>query len=323
MTRFLLRRLGFGVVVVWLVATAVFGLFFFGSAASTAAALCGPRCTPDQLAQVRVRFGLDSPVAAQYAHFLARIAHLDLGRSSRLDVPVLTRIASSLAPTASLVVGAAVLWMLAGVGAGVAAARRPGSWRDRTVTVAALTTLSVPTFVVGMLLVYAFYLMPRKLGFVGLPATGYVPLTGSKGSPGQWLSHLVLPWCSLAIVSAGVYARLTRAAVLSALGEDFVRTATAKGISARRVAFRHALPAGAPGILTIFGVDVGTLLGGAVVIEQLFNLHGLGQEAIDALQAGDRPMIMGLVLFGTLAIVVMSLVVDVLHARLDPRVTLG
>ncbi|MCU1677531.1 MAG: putative peptide transport system permease protein [Frankiales bacterium] len=321
MTRFLVRRLALGLLVVWLVASAVFVLFYV-SPGEPARTLCGPKCTPTQIEQTKARLSLGDPVGTQYVHFLGRLAHLDFGTSARFDQPVADRLGNSLAPTLSLVVGAALLWLVVGVAAGIVAARRPGSIRDRVITLGALSSLSVPTFVVGMGLIYLCYSLPRKLGYYGMPAGGYVPLTGPKGSVSEWFVHLVLPWCSLAIVSAGIYARLTRTAMLTALGEDFVRTARAKGVSERRIVLRHALPSAAPGLLSVFGVDVGTLLGGAVVIEPLFNLHGLGQEALDAFSNADLPIIVGLVLLGTVAVVVASLVVDVLHAVLDPRVTL-
>lgn len=322
MIGFLARRLAFGVLVVWLVATAVFVMFFVGPS-DPANALCGPKCTETQVEQTRIRNGLDEPLATQYVRHLGNVARFDFGRSAKYDTPVRERLVEAVAPTASLVVGAAVLWVLVGVSAGVVAARRPGSWRDRGITLGALLGISVPPFVVGMLLLYLFAHVPAQLGYVGLPPSSYVPLTGPDGDPGGWLSHLILPWASLAIVAGGVYARLTRTAMLTALGEDFIRTARAKGLSERRVAWRHAFPAAAPGVLTVLGVDIGTLLGGAVVIEPMFNLHGLGQEVVGALQSQDLPVIMGVVVVGTVAVVVVSALVDVVHAWLDPRVALS
>lgn len=318
MTAFLLRRLLAGLLVLWTVATLVFVLFYV-TPADPGRTLCGTRCSPAQVESLNQRLGFGDPVLVQYGRFLGRLAQGDLGHSVRYDQPVAERIVHAVGPTLSLVLGAAVLWLLLGVGAGLLAARRPGGWADRAVTVGALTTMSVPSFVVGMVLLYLFFSWPASRGMAALPPGGYVPF---GDDPVDWARHLLLPWVALAIVAAGVYARVTRSTVLAVRQEDFVRTARAKGLSERRVVLHHVLPAAAPAVVTLAALDLGTLLGGAVVIEKIFALQGLGQEAISALGGDDLPMILGLVLVGTTFVVVFNTVADVLHAWMDPRVGL-
>jgi peptide/nickel transport system permease protein len=316
MIRLLLRRVLFGLLVMWVVATLVFALYFIAPT-DVARTIAGRQATEQTVELVRQRLGLDQPLHIQYVRFLGRLARGDLGDSYVNSQPVTAIIRRDIPITASLALGAAVLWLIMGVSAGVLAARRPRSPADRAVTGASLFFYSMPTFLLGQLfLLFLFY----RLSLAGVrifPPSGYIPLSQN---PFEWARHLVLPWFALALVTAATYARLTRGAMLDVLGEDYIRTARAKGISERRVTFRHALRASLAPITTQFGIDVGVLLGGAVVTEQVFGLPGLGREAVLAITTEDLPVIMGIALVASATVVVASIVVDLCYALIDPRV---
>jgi peptide/nickel transport system permease protein len=221
--------------------------------------------------------------------------------------------------TLSLVVGGAVLWLVLGVVNGVVSAIRPRSFTDRSLTVFSLFFYSMPSFLLGLLLLYFLYFRLTLAGTSIFPAGGYAPLTDGVG---PWVQHMILPWLTLALVSAATYTRLTRGAMLDVLGEDYIRTARSKGISEWRVIVLHSLSSALTPVVTQFGIDVGLLLGGAVVTETVFSLPGLGKAAIDAIGQQDLPVIIGIVLFASAAVVAANIVVDLLYAVLDPRVRL-
>jgi peptide/nickel transport system permease protein len=315
--RFLVRRLLFGVLVLWLISVAVFVLFFVAPH-DPARTIAGRQATAQTVALVRHRLGLDQPVLTQYGHFLIRLAHGDLGYSYYNSEPVRSLIAARLPVTLSLTLGGAVLWLVAGVGIGVIAARRPRSLLDRGATVFVLAGLSMPTFLVGLLLLYFLFFRLHLAGVDAFPGGGYVPLTQN---PAQWAQHLVLPWLTVALVSAATYSRLTRGALLEVLGEDYVRTARSKGLSDRRVVYRHALRSALTPVVTQLGIDVGALLGGAIITENVFGLPGLGQLAVQSVTTEDLPVIVGLVLLASFFVVAANIAVDLLYAVLDPRVS--
>ncbi|GAA4729348.1 ABC transporter permease [Phytohabitans rumicis] len=316
MVRFIVRRLLFGVLVLWLISVAVFALFFVAPH-DPARTIAGRQATPETVALVRHRLGLDQSVLSQYGHFLSRLLHGDLGYSYYNSEPVRSLIATRLPVTLSLTLGGAVLWLILGVGIGVMAARRPRSLLDRTATVFVLGGLSMPTFLVGLLLLYFLFFRLHLAGIDAFPGGGYVPLTQS---PGQWAQHLVLPWLTLALVSAATYSRLTRAALLEVLDEDYIRTARSKGLSERRVIYRHALRSALTPVATQLGIDVGALLGGAIITENVFGLPGLGQLAVQSVTTQDLPVIVGIVLVASAFVVLANLAVDLTYAVLDPRV---
>jgi peptide/nickel transport system permease protein len=318
MVRFLVRRLLFGAVVLWLVSTAVFVLFFVAPH-DPARLIAGRLASAQTLASVRHQLGLDQPVTDQYLHFLRGLLHGDLGYSYYNSEPVTTLIRTRLPVTLSLAAGAAVIWLLAGVGFGVLAARRPGSLLDRASTLFALSGLSMPPFLLGLLFLYFLFYRLHLLGVTWFPGGGYTPFTQS---PLGWAQHLILPWLTLAIVSAATYARLTRSTLLEVLGEDYMRTARAKGLSERRVVYRHGLRAALTPVVTQLGIDLGTLLGGAVVTESVFGLPGLGQLAVQSVTTQDLPVVIGIVLVAAAFIVLANIIVDACYARLDPRVRL-
>jgi peptide/nickel transport system permease protein len=279
--------------------------------------LAGKLATPQTVALVNHRLGLDRPLPDQYASFMGRLLHGDLGYSYYNSAPVRSLLASRLPVTASLALGAAVVWLVVGVGVGVAAARRPRSLVDRGGTLLVLTGLSMPTFLVGLLLIYFLFFRLHLAGFGLFPASGYVPLTQD---PGGWAQHLLLPWITLATVTAATYSRLTRSSLLEVLGEDYIRTARAKGLAEGRVVYRHGLRSALTPVVTQLGVDLGTLLGGVIVTEQVFGLPGLGQLAWQSVTTQDLPVIMGIVLVASAFIVLANLLVDLGYALLDPRV---
>jgi peptide/nickel transport system permease protein len=313
----LLRRLAYGLLVVWLVVTAVFFMYFVAPR-DVARTIAGRQASAETVAMIRHNLGLDDPIAVQYGHYLVRLAHGDLGESYLNGrEPINAIIARDVPPTFSLVLGAAVLWTLVGVLGGVLAATKPRSLTDRIVTAMSLLFFSSPAFLVGSLLLLFLFYQLTMAGFRIFPASSYVPLTEN---PWQWARHLILPWTALALVSAGAYTRLTRGVMLDVLNEDFVRTARAKGLRDRRVVYRHALRAAAAPIVTQVGLDVGGLLGGAVVIEQVFALNGLGKDAVDSIMRGDLMVIMALSILACVAVVFANLVVDICYAVIDPRV---
>jgi peptide/nickel transport system permease protein len=317
--RFLVHRLLLGLLVLWIVSVAVFGLFFVAPH-DPARLLAGRLATPQTVALVNHRLGLDRPLPDQYGSFVWRALHGDLGYSYYSSAPVRQLLLSRLPVTASLVLGAALLWLVLGVGVGVAAARRPRSLADRTGTVFVLTGLSMPTFLVGLLLIYFLFFRLHLAGFDLFPAGGYVPLTQD---PAGWAQHLLLPWVTLAVVVAATYSRLTRSSLLEVLSQDYIRTARSKGLSEERVVYRHGLRSALTPVVTQLGIDLGGLLGGVVVTEQVFGLPGLGQLAWQSVTNQDLPVIIGTVLVASLCIVVANVLVDLSYALLDPRVRLA
>ena len=318
MLRFLVRRIALGMVVLWLITLLVF-LLFFVAPNDVARTLAGRQATPDVIASVNERLGLSQPVWKQYVDFVGNALHGNLGYDYYHQVPVTTIIAQAVPVTVSLAVGAAVIWLLLGVSSGVLSAVRPRTVADRTVTVLALLFYSMPSFLLGVLLLYFLYFQLTLAGFPIFPAGGYAPLSDGVL---QWARHLILPWLSLALLSAAVYTRLMRGSMLDVLGEDYVRTARSKGIRERRVLALHGVRSALTPVVTQFGIDLGTLIGGVVVTETVFSLPGLGKTAIDAITQQDLPVIIGIVLFAAVAVVVANILVDVGYALLDPRVRL-
>ncbi len=318
MVAFIVRRALFGILVLWIISVVVFVMFFVAPH-DVARLLAGRQANAAEIEAIRRNLGLNRPILDQYISWVSKLVHGDLGYSYRGSVPVRDLLASRLPVTASLAFGAAILWLLIGVGAGVLAAVRPRKLADRVVTFAALFFYSMPTFLLGLLLLYfAFY----KLYTAGLPlfpGGGYVNFTDD---PIGWADHLILPWFTLALVTAAVYSRLTRATMLDALGEDYIRTARSKGISEWRVIFRHALRSALTPVVTQFGIDLGALLGGAIVTENVFGLPGLGQLAVQSIFDQNLPVIIGIVVVASLFIVVANMGVDLVYAFLDPRVRL-
>jgi peptide/nickel transport system permease protein len=316
MILFLVRRILLGVLVLWIITVAVFVLFFVAPH-NVARLLAGKQASPQTVALVAHRLGLNRPVLDQYGSFIWGLLHGNLGYSFYSNEPVTSLLASRIPVSASLALGAAVIWLVIGVATGVLSATRPRSFADRTATVISLCFYSMPPFLLGILVLYLLFFRLHLAGVDLFPGSGYVSLTSD---PAGWAQHLILPWLSLALTAAAAYARLTRAAMLDVLGEDYIRTATAKGLTPRRVILRHALRAALTPATTQFGIDLGILLGGTVVVEQIFGLPGLGYLAVQSIVTQDLPVIIAIVTLASAFVVAANLVVDVLYAVLDPRV---
>jgi peptide/nickel transport system permease protein len=318
--RFLVRRIFEGLIVLWLVTVGVFIIFYIGPGPkSVARALAGKSATPQVVAAVSHRLLLDKPIWVQYGHFLWLLLHGNLGYSFYHGQSVNSILAAAFPITLSLVIGSAILWVVMGVLSGVISAVRSRSLADRAFTGLALFFYSMPTFVLGLLFLLFFYYELTIHGLALFPGSGYTPFTTN---PFEWFRGLILPWFTLALVSAATYTRLTRGSMLDVMGEDYIRTARAKGLSERRVIFRHSLRAALTPIVTQFGLDVGILLGGAVITEQVFALPGLGFTAVQAITQQDLPVIIGVVIVAAAAVVIANIVVDAFYAVLDPRVRL-
>ncbi|RIV33172.1 ABC transporter permease [Micromonospora radicis] len=328
MVRFLVQRILSAVLTLFAVSVLTF-LMFFALPRDPVSGMCPKNCNPERLARVRQELGLRDPLVSQYAGYLKGIftgRELGTAQGGRCDAPCLgwsyvnneavtDTLARVLPVTLSIVVPAAVLWLLLGVGLGLVSALRRGSWLDRAAIGFSLTGASLQLYFVGAVLMLVFVYTLRWL-----PVPGYTPLAEH---PVRWAGGLVLAWCSLALLFSASYARLFRAQLLETLSEDFIRTARAKGLGRARVYGRHALRAAITPVVTVAGLDVGAALGGTVITETTFGIQGLGRTAVDAVRAGDLPTIMGTVLIAAVFVVLANLLVDVLYAAVDPRVRLG
>jgi len=320
MTRFLLRRFAQAILVLWLASVAVFLLFFVGPGpGQVARTFAGRLATPARIAQIKHDLHLDQPLWLQYVHWAGNLLQGNLGYDYYKGQSVNSVVAQALPETASLVVGAAILWIAYGIFSGVVSAVRPRSLVDRGFTTAALVFYSMPTFVLGYSLIFIFaYELYRVTKF--FPFSEYVPLTQD---PWQWFVHLILPWLTLAMVTAASYTRLTRTSMLEVLGEDYVRTARSKGMSERRVVRVHGLRAALTPVVTLAGLDIGTSLGGVIITEQVFGIPGLGWTIVQAINQQDLPIIMGIAVLAATFVVFANLIVDIMYAVLDPRVRLN
>lgn len=316
MLRFLARRILLGLVVLWVITTVVFVMFFVAPS-NVAGLIAGRQATPETVALVKQRLGLDRPVLDQYGSYIWNLLHGDVGYSFYNSTSVRSLIWDRVPVTFSLAVGAAILWLLIGVSSGVLAATRPRSVADRAVSVAALFFYSMPAFLLGLIFLYFLFFRLHLAGISIFPGSGYVPLTQD---PLRWAQHLLLPWFTIALVTAALYSRLTRASMLDVLGEDYIRTARAKGLRERRVVYRHGLRSAITPVVTQFGIDLGTLLGGVIIVENVFGLPGLGQLAVQSVTTQDLPVIIGTVVLASAFIVTANILVDICYAILDPRV---
>jgi peptide/nickel transport system permease protein len=318
MIRFLVRRVLQGLLVIWLITIVLF-VTFYVTPSNVAQTLGGRQATPQTIALINQRLGLDRPLWEQYLRFIGNALRGDLGYDYYKQIPVTSVIADALPKTLSIAVGAAIIWLLIGVTNGVLSATRPRSFLDRSLTVFALFFYSMPTFLLGLLLLFFLYFQLTLAGVRIFPPGGYTDISDFGG----WVQHMILPWFTVALVTAASYTRLTRTSMLEVLGEDYIRTARSKGLSERRVVLRHGLRSGLTPVVTQFGIDVATLLGGIIVTEQVFSIDGLGRTAVTAITQQDQPVIIGIALVGTVAVVVANILVDIVYAFLDPRVRLN
>jgi peptide/nickel transport system permease protein len=330
---FIIRRLLATVLLLVIVAAITFAIFFLlprlagQTPYDLAAQYVGRNPIPSQIHATEVKLGLNQPITTQFYHFIKGIVFGEtysngpsktycpppcLGYSWRNQQPVWPLLTSNIPVTLSLAAGAAVIWLISGVAIGVVSALRRGSIFDRAAMSTALLGVSLPIFFTGqialLLFSYKWQIFPN-IQFVGITQ-----------NPLLWAKNLVLPWITLAFLYSALYARLTRAGMLETMQEDYIRTARAKGLPERTVIVKHGLRSALTPVLTIFGMDLGLLLGGAVLTEYTFSLHGLGWFTIQAIDNSDLPEIMGVVLLAAFFIVIANLVVDILYAAVDPRV---
>jgi peptide/nickel transport system permease protein len=294
-----------------IVALFVFSLLYIAPG-DPAAVIAGDQASPADVERIRQSLGLDRPFLVQFGSWLWHILHGDLGTSIFTNLPVSAMIAQRIEPTFSLMAITLVLTILVAVPLGVVAAWKAGSWVDRTIMAFAVFAFSLPVFVVGYVLAYVF-----ALQFEWLPVQGYTPF---KSGLWPWLRNLILPSLALGSVYIALIARITRASMLEVLQQDYVRTARAKGLGQRNILFVHALKNAAVPIVTVIGIGIALLIGGAVVTESVFAIPGLGRLTIDAILRRDYPVIQGIVLLFSFLYVLVNLMVDVTYTLVDPRI---
>jgi peptide/nickel transport system permease protein len=320
MGRYLIRRSMFLVLVLFVVSLITFVIFVKLPAADPARRAAGRATTPENIEAARKAFGLDQPVWVQYARFAQGLVpwpgmflNEDVYFSYSNFVPVKEEIFSRLPVTIALAVGAAVTWLLIGIPIGIVSAVRRRSVMDRAGMVFALIGVSAPVFWLSYLFLYVFWF---KLGWA--PSSG-IPI-GTSVWEAVLQGRFVLPWIVLALGYAAFYARMVRGNLVETMGEDYIRTARSKGLSERRVIYKHGLRAALTPIVTMFGIDLAGLLGGAFITETVFNLPGIGQYAVRSIFTNDFPSVMGVTIFGAFFIALANLLVDVAYAYVDPRV---
>jgi len=316
---FLLRRLAGTVLILFAISALTFLIFFATPGVDPAARIAGRNADPATVAQVRASFGLDRPMPVRYALMMKHLfVDGDLTSYVNRGQRVLPQIIDAIPVTLSLVVGAAVIWMLVGITLGTLSARSRGGFVDPLLSVVGLIGVSVPVYWLGEVVNLLTQSRLHESLFRWVPPLGYVALTDN---PGQWALHLLFPWLTLAMLYAGIYARVLRGELLAALSEDYVRTARAKGVSERRVLLKHALRCSLIPVVSLFGLDFGALVGGsALLTEVVFALPGIGRLTFSALQSTDLPVIISAVIYAAFFVVLANAAVDLLYARLDPRV---
>ncbi len=318
MTFYILRRLFWMLIVVACVIGITFIVFYLLPAGDPALRFAGKNPTPEELELIRHRLGLDQAWYVQFGKFIKTFFTGDqygwpgLGYTFAGGSSVLDLIAARAPRTIFLIIGASTLWLSFGVAIGIISAVKRRTVVDRGAMGFALFGISAPVFWLGLMLLYIFW---RQLGWTG--GTGYISPTESITG---FFSHMILPWTALAMLYAAFYARMTRNNLLETLGEDYIRTARAKGLTERQVIFKHGLRASLTPIVTMFGLDIALLVGGAVITESVFNIQGLGYLAINSALTQDLPTVVGVVLVAAVAVAVANLVVDILYAFIDPRV---
>jgi peptide/nickel transport system permease protein len=322
MFRYLIRRVLWAILLFLVITFVAFVIFFMGPSDPARAQCGGDQAKAACLKLVTEKYGLDKPIYVQYWRFFDRLVfHFNLGHSYATGQDINQAIGQAAPVTASLVVGGAFLWMIIGLLVGVYSALRPRSLLDRTAMVFVLVGVSAHPIWIGLIFEYFFGV---KWGIT--PIAGYAPILnpapGQTGGLVQWAYHLILPWCTFAILFAALYARMIRANVMETLNEDFVRTARAKGAPEGRVLRSHVLRNALLPVVTMLGMDIGLALGGAIFTEQVYNLPGLGRTAIIAIQSYDLTVVQGVVIFATLSIIIFNLIVDLLYAWIDPRIRL-
>src|ERR671930_97470 len=318
MWRYIVRRLLWVVVVLLVITMVTYAIFFVMSPGDPAKAFAGKAPTADTIAEVKRQFDLDKPVWMQYGLFVRHLFGGDqygwpgLGFSFVTRSPIKPILFSRLLVTAQLAVGAALVWLCIGIPIGIVSAIKRRSLVDRLAMGFALFFVSAPVFWLGLIALWLFWFKLRII-----PGTGYVAPTASFGS---WFGHMITPWVVLALLYAAFYARMTRGNLLETMGHDYIRTARVKGLPEWKVILKHGLRASLTPVVTLLGLDLGALLGGAVITETVFNLQGVGQWAVNSVFQGDIPAVLAVTVVVAVAVTMANLIVDIIYAYLDPRV---
>ncbi|MBL8671408.1 MAG: ABC transporter permease [Alphaproteobacteria bacterium] len=311
MAAYALRRLLSMLPVVGIVALFVFMLLHLAPG-DPAAIIAGDNATPENIAQIRQRLGLDEPIWKQFLVWAASLAQGDLGRSMFWNESVATLIGQRAEPTIALACSTLVVAVAIALALGIVAAAKAGTGIDRLVMGIAVVGFSVPVFVTGYLLIFVF-----AIGLKWLPVQGYAPIADGVI---PWLRHLVLPSAALGLAYVALIARITRATMLDVLAEDYMRTARAKGVAPVPMLLRHALKNAAVPIVTVIGIGVALLIGGVVITETVFNIPGIGRLVVDAISRRDYPIIQGVIILFSGVYVLLNLLVDLSYALFDPRI---
>ncbi len=318
MGAYIIRRLLWVVVIILVITLFAFLVFYVLPPGDPAVAFAGRQPTPQTLDAVREQLGLNESIFVQYGRFAKNLFLGDeygwpgFGFSFTTRTPVRDVVFSRLWVTLQLAIGAAVVWLIIGIPIGVISALKRRTVVDRAVMGFALFGVSTPVFWLGLLALYIFWF---KLHWA--PGTGYFAF---QDNPFEWFTHFLMPWFVLALLFAAFYARMVRGNMIETMSEDYIRTARAKGLPERQVVMKHGLRSSLTPVVTMFGLDFGQLIGGAIVTERIFNLPGLGNYLVDAVLRNDLPVVMAVVVFAALSITLMNLIVDVVYAYLDPRV---
>jgi peptide/nickel transport system permease protein len=317
MTRYVVRRVLWGVLLLVIVSALTFVLFRILPTAEPARLRAGRNASPRVIAELRVDLGLNKPLITQFWLYMRGLfLHGELGYSYYTGASVRSLIADRLPATLSLALGSAIVWMAIGLPVGIVSALRRRTRTDRASMGAALLFISMPEYWLGLIVLYLF---AADIGQIKvLPGSG--SYAGLTTDPGKWFTSLILPWLVLAAGFAAVYARLMRGSLIETMGQDYIRTARAKGLPERQVVLRHGVRPAITPILTVFALDVGVLLGGVVLVETVFNIPGIGRLNYEAITHGDFPIIQGTVLLAALFIIVANILVDIAYAYVDPRV---
>jgi peptide/nickel transport system permease protein len=317
MFQYIVRRILWGIAMLFIVSAVVFLIFYILPSADPAVLRAGRNAGPQQIAQIRHSLGLDKPIYAQYVTYMGQVfLHFNFGYSYQYNVPVRQLIFSRLPATIWLVTGAVIIWLSVGLSIGILSAIRRRSFLDRTTMTGSLALISAPVFWLGLV---SLYLFADDIGvWKVFPGQGAF---SSASNPLQKAEAMILPWLVLAAATSAIYARYMRASMIDTMSEDYIRTARAKGLPERTVIRRHAVRSAITPIVTLIGLDVGTLLAGnAILTETVFNIPGVGRLLYNAISVSDLTTIQGITLFGAFFIVFFNLVVDIAYAYLDPRV---
>lgn len=317
MGRYIIRRILWGIAMLFIVSAVIFLIFYILPSADPAVLRAGRNAGPAQIAEIRHSLGLDKPIYIQYLRYMQQVfLHFNFGYSYQYNVPVRQLIFSRLPATIWLVVGAVIIWLGVGLSIGIVSAIRRRSLLDRTTMTTSLAFISAPVFWLGLV---SLYLFANDIGkFPILPGQGTY---ANSSNFFERFGSMVLPWLVLASATSAVYARYMRASMIDTMSEDYIRTARAKGLPERKVILRHGVRSAITPIVTLVGLDVGTLLAGnAILTETVFNIPGVGRLLYNAIGVSDLTVIQGITLFGAFFIVFFNLVVDIGYAYLDPRV---